>query len=122
MLKLSKFTYGTTLDLKMGYYHIELDPFSKQLCTLVLPWGKYEYQRLPMGLCNSPDIFQKRVSTLFQEIDYAKAYIDDVLCLTSADWNDHLEKLEPVLEKLQQTGLKVHAGKFTFGASQVEYL
>ena len=69
-----------------------------------------------------PDIFQERVSTLFQEIDYVRAYIDDVLCLTSADWDDHLQKLEPVLEKLQQTGLKVNAGKSTFGASQVEYL
>jgi hypothetical protein len=42
----------------MGYYHIELSPFSKRLCTIVMPFGKYEYQRLPMGLCNSPDIFQ----------------------------------------------------------------
>ncbi len=58
MLKLEGFQYGTSLDLNMGYYHIELSPHSKQLCTIVLPWGKYEYQRLPMGLCNSPDILK----------------------------------------------------------------
>jgi hypothetical protein len=39
------------LDLNMGYYHIELSPFSKCLCTIVTPFGKYEYQHLPMGLC-----------------------------------------------------------------------
>lgn len=36
----------------------ELNPDSKKLCTIVLPFGKYEYQRLPMGLCNSPDMLQ----------------------------------------------------------------
>jgi hypothetical protein len=57
LLKLEGFQYAMTLDLNMGYYHIELSPFSKHLCTIVMPFGKYEYQCLPMGLCNSPDIF-----------------------------------------------------------------
>ena len=43
LLKLEGFQYGTSLDLNMGYYHIELSPNSKKLCTIVLPWGKYEY-------------------------------------------------------------------------------
>ena len=59
LLKLEGFQYATSLDLNMGYYHILLIPFSKSLCTIVTPWGKYKYQRLPMGLCNSPDIFQE---------------------------------------------------------------
>jgi hypothetical protein len=42
LLKLEGFTYGTSLDLNMGYYHIEFH--AKSLCTIVLPWGKYEYQ------------------------------------------------------------------------------
>ncbi len=55
---LEGFKYGTALDLNMGYYHLELSAKSKELCTITTQWGKYEYQRLPMGLCNSPDIFQ----------------------------------------------------------------
>ena len=41
----------------MEYYHIELGAKSKELFTIVTQWGKYKYQQLPMGLCNSPDIF-----------------------------------------------------------------
>ena len=72
MLKLEGFQYATSLDLNMGYYHIELSPDSKKLCTIVLPWGKYEYQRLPMGLCNSPDIFQERMSTLMEGLEFVR--------------------------------------------------
>ena len=60
LLKLKGLQFATSLDLNMGYYHIQLSPDSKQLCTIVLPWGKYEYQKLLMGLCNSPDISKKR--------------------------------------------------------------
>ena len=56
LLKLEGFKYATSLDLNMGYYHIELSPDSRKLCTIVLPWGKYEYLRLPMGLCNIADV------------------------------------------------------------------
>jgi hypothetical protein len=56
LLKLEGFKYATCLDLHMGYYYISLTEFSKSLCTIVLPYGTYKYQRLPMGLCNSPDI------------------------------------------------------------------
>ena len=37
--KLEGFRYATSLDLNMGYYHIELSPNSSRICTLVLPWG-----------------------------------------------------------------------------------
>ena len=48
LMNLEGFQYATSLDLNMGYYHIELSPASKRLCTLVFPFGKYEMQRLPM--------------------------------------------------------------------------
>ena len=54
----------------MGYYHIKLCPVSQKLCTTVFPWSKYEYQTLPMGLCNSPDIFQDKMNELFNGLQY----------------------------------------------------
>ena len=44
LLKLEGFQWATSLDLNMGYYHIRLSPDSRKLCTIVMPWGKYEYQ------------------------------------------------------------------------------
>ena len=70
LLKLEGFQHAISLDLYMGYYHIELMPFSKRLCTIVMPWGKYKYQCLPMGLCNSPNIFQEHMFELFSDLEY----------------------------------------------------
>jgi hypothetical protein len=44
-----------------------------------------------MGLCNSPDIFQEKMSTtLMQDLDYVGAYIDDILVVTNESFEDHL--------------------------------
>ena len=80
----------TTLDLNMGYYHIQLDADLSRLCTFVLPWGKYQYLRLPMGLSNSPDIFKEKVSSIFQGFDFVRTYIHDILCIAGDTWKDHL--------------------------------
>jgi len=98
----------------MEYCHIELSPPSKEMCTIVLPWGKYEYQKLPMGLCNSPDIFQEKMSTLFHDLENVRAYIDDLLVLGTGTWEEHLLQLEEVLTRLQKAGLKVNAKKSFF--------
>ena len=122
LLKLEGFKYATSLDLNMGYYHIELSPDSQCLCTIVTPWGKYSYKRLPMGLCNSPDIFQEKISELMWGLDFVCTYIDDLLVITKGTWEDHLEKLETVLNCLQEAGLKVNLCKSFFGKDQLEYL
>ena len=57
---LEGFTFCSALDLNMGFWTIPLDNPSQELCTIILPWGKYWYQRLPMGHTCSPDISTKR--------------------------------------------------------------
>ena len=94
MLRLEGFRYGTTVDLNIGYYHIELSAKTKELCKIVTQWGKYEYQRLPMGLCNSPDIFQENMSELLVGIDTVRVYIGDLLHVTKVSWTEHLTVLK----------------------------
>jgi hypothetical protein len=105
-LKLEGFQYATSLDLNMGYYYIELNPYAKQLCTIVLPWGIHKYQCLPTGLCNSPDIFQEKMSCLMADLEYVRAYIDYLLIITKGTYLAHLQKLATVLKRLQPAGLK----------------
>ena len=120
--ELEGFTFATALDLNMGYYTIRLDPESSKICTIIFPWGKYSYQRLPMGVATSPDIFQAKMSELMATLEFVRAYIDDLLCITKGSLEDHLAKLGLVLTRLQDAGLKVNAGKSFFCAVETEYL
>ena len=68
--------------------------------TTVTQWGKYEYQRLPIGLCNSPDIFQESMSELFVVLDTVRVYIDDLLNVTKRYWTEHITVLEEMFARL----------------------
>ena len=120
--KLQGFTYATAIDLSMGYYHIPLDAVSQRLCTMILPWGKFQYLRLPMGIMNSPDIFQSIMMDLLGDLEYCRAYIDDILVTTNGSYEDHLEKLNEVLTRLETTGFRANVRKCYFAEAQLEYL
>jgi hypothetical protein len=55
-------------------------------------------------------------------LEYVQAYLDDLLCISRSSLEDHLEKLEEVLRRLLNAGLKVNTGKLTFCALEIEYL
>ena len=84
----------------MGYYRIILDPDLSKICTIILPWGKYVYQRLPMGIAGSPDIFQEKVSLLTTGLEFIGVYTDDLLYISAGSIDDHLDKLRQVLIRL----------------------
>jgi hypothetical protein len=75
-----------------------------------------------MGIAGSPDIFQSKMSELMEDLEHVQAYLDDLLCISRSSLEDHLEKLEEVLRRLCNAGLKVNAVKSTFCALEIEYL
>jgi hypothetical protein len=56
--ELDEFAYATSLDLSKGYYTIKLDSDAPKFITIVTPFGKYQYLRLPMGISCSTYIFK----------------------------------------------------------------
>jgi len=122
MQTLQGFRYASTLDLNMGYYTLCLDKKTQDICTIVTPWGKYSYKRLPMGVKCAPDVFQDRMSTLMEGLNYVLTYLDDILIISNGSLEDHLSKLNIVLNRLLEAGLRVHAEKSIFCAREVEYL
>lgn len=122
MQTLQGFTYATTLDLSMGYYSIRLDKSSQEICTIVTPWGKYSYTRLPMGVMCALDIFQSKMYQLMSYLEYVRTYLDYLLILSMGSFENHIQKLEVVLEQLSNSGLRIKTEKCIFGASEVEYL
>ena len=103
----------------MGYYHKILIKEAINLCTIILPWGKYKYKRLLMGVCNSPDIFQEKMNEMFRRIEFIIAYTNNLLIITKGDWSNHLDKLELVLTNLKEKGIKRNIEKYCFGQTDM---
>jgi hypothetical protein len=106
----------------MGYYKIRFDPDASKICTIIFPWGKYSYKRLPMGIAGSPDNSQWKMLELIESLEYVRAYLDNLLRISKLSLDGHLEKLEEVIRWLSDAGLKVNAAKSIFCALEIEYL
>jgi hypothetical protein len=82
--------------------------------TIIFPWGKYSYLRLPMGFAGSADIFYSEIMGLVEALECVRAYIDNLLVITRGTLEDHLDKLREVHRRLREAGLKVNAAKSFF--------
>ena len=95
----------------MGYHHIPLDEWSQNLCTTVLPWGKYRYKRLPMGISSAPDIFQQVMIDLLRDVEFVQVYTDDLLITSDGSMEDHSNKVQRVLKRLEDIGFRANLTK-----------
>jgi hypothetical protein len=75
-----------------------------------------------MGIAGSPDIFQGKMLELMESLEFVRAYLDNLLRISKLSLEDHLEKLDKVLRRLCDAGLKVNAAKLAFCALEIEYL
>ncbi len=120
--ELEGFTHTKALDLNMGYYTVRLDPTESEMCTIIFPWGKYSYKRLPMGFGGSAGIFKAQIMDLMASLEFVQAYMDNLIIITRGILDKQLQKMETVLTRLRDAGLKVNATKPSFCAHDFEYL
>ena len=113
--------YFTKLDLSQAYLQVCLDEQSKSLVVVNTPKGLFHYNRLPYGISSAPAIFQRLMESVLRGIPQVVVYLDDIL-ISGATLQEHLNTLELVLSRSQESGLKLQQKKCTFMVSEVVYL
>ena len=116
-------TLFTTLDLASGYWQVEVDPVDKEKTAFSTPRGHYEFNVMPFGLTNAPATFQRLMQCVLAGIsgDICFAYLDDII-IFSATFEQHLLRLDAVLQRLRSANLKLKPTKCHFAKSKVQYL
>ncbi|GFW01556.1 retrovirus-related Pol polyprotein from transposon 17.6 [Trichonephila clavipes] len=114
----------TTLDLKNGFFHVDVNEDCKHLTSFVVPDGQFEFNKVPFGLSTSTSVFQRYVYSIFRELmrkSIVIIYMDD-LVIPAKDEKEGLEKLREVLEVASKYGLEMKFKKCQFLRRKVEFL
>lgn len=115
--------YYTILDIKSAYYQVELAPQCRYLTAFTTPLGKFQFNRVPMGLKDSPRIFQKVMNIIFRDIlgKGVAVYMDDI-AISAKTRQEHDRLLRLVFERLNNNGFKLRVNKCQFYATEIHYL
>lgn len=119
--KLSNKEYFSVLDMKDGYWQVELDDYSTDLMTFGTPFGRYQFTRMAFGLCSAPEVFQKKNFEIFGDLPGVGLYFDDLI-ITGSSEAEHDQNLQIVLERALKYNIKFNKSKIQFKKSNVKFL
>lgn len=89
--------------------------------AIITPFGLFEYVRMPFGLRNSAQTFQRFINEVVRGLPFVFAYLDDLL-VASSSHNEHEAHLRQVFQRLDENGLVINPNKRTFGIQSLELL
>ncbi|GFT78223.1 hypothetical protein TNCV_4335871 [Trichonephila clavipes] len=90
----------TTLDLKNGFFHLDVNEDCRNFTSFIVPDGQFEFNKVPFSLSTSPSVFQRYIYSIYRNLmneGLIIIYMDDLL-ISSADEEEGLRKLRTVFE------------------------
>ena len=105
-------TLFSTLDLRQGYWQVELDPRTADKTTFVTRRGSWKFRVLAFGLSNAPAVFQRLMDRVLVGLTWevCLAFLDDIIVF-SRTFEQHLERLGLVFDRLRTANLKLKPSK-----------
>ena len=73
------------LDVMKGFWHVELDAKSSVLTMFNTPFGRYYWKRIPFGICSAPEVFQRRIHQLIEDLNGLEVVADNFLFVAFGD-------------------------------------
>lgn len=115
------------LDAKDGFWHVELEEESSHLTTFNTPFGRYRWKRMPFGINSAPEVFQRKMHEIAENLRGLEVVADDFLvcgfgATTEEAAADHNRNLKQLLEKCRKKNLKMNKDKMRLGLSEVPFI
>ncbi|GFW14943.1 retrovirus-related Pol polyprotein from transposon 17.6 [Trichonephila clavipes] len=116
-------TWFSTLDLKSGYWQVELHPDDKAKTAFTTGQGLWQFKVMPFGLCNASATFERLMETALGGLSYEAClvYLDGII-IVGRSFEEHLKNIRRVLQKLKEANLKLSPSKCHLFRREVTYL
>ncbi|MCG8047960.1 MAG: reverse transcriptase domain-containing protein, partial [Candidatus Thiodiazotropha endolucinida] len=114
----------STLDLKSGYHQISIRELDRPLTAFSIPGsGLWQWRVLPFGLINAPSAFERLMERVMNGLTFVSLliYLDDII-VYSKTFEEHLENLREVFQRLQEANLKLNPKKCCLFRTEVSFL
>ncbi|POM76567.1 Reverse transcriptase [Phytophthora palmivora] len=143
---LDKVLWYCSLDMASGFWVVPMTDRARSISAFITPFGLFEWNRMPFGLKNAPQIYQRLLDNalygflkvtqdqdrsdrkdVFEtgepdlERNETSIYIDDIL-VTGRSWDALCEKVEKLLDACDEWNLSISVAKSFWGRQQVDYL
>ena len=113
----------SVLDLRSGYYQVEMSEADKEKTAFICPLGFFQFERMPQGITGAPATFQRLMEKAVGDMNLLQVlvYLDDLIVF-GRTLEEHEERLLKVLDRLEECGLKLSIDKCQFCQPQVKFL